>query len=174
MGSTLIVYYSFTGNSRRVAQLLATQTGWPVGEVVEERPRAGGGLGYLRCALDSLLGRSPAIRYEGPEPASFATVVLVAPVWVGLLAAPMRSFVENCQDRLARIAVLTTMNARGSSNAVKEISSIAGRDPVLEAVVTSREIDDGSCADAIKAFAEAVVRSEPAQGGPAPVWTAVA
>ena len=115
MPSTLIVFYSYTGTSRRVAQLLAAQQGWPVGEIIEEHPRAGA-KGTLRCLLDSLLGREPPVRYEGPEPGGFDQVVLVAPVWVYQLAGPMRSFIARFWPRLPHYAIVTTMNARGAEN----------------------------------------------------------
>lgn len=155
MDSILIVFYSYTGNSRRLAQLLAAQRGWPVGEVLERRPRSGA-FGYLRCAADSLLARRPAVKYEGPDPAGFATVVLVAPIWLGRLAGPMRSFVADKRESIRRAAVLTTMGSRGASNAVAEIARLLGKDPVLAEVVTARETEDGSCAAAVEAFGRAL------------------
>ncbi|MBG9390047.1 flavodoxin family protein [Caenimonas aquaedulcis] len=171
MGSTLIVFYSLTGNSRRLGQLLAAQTGWPVGEVLEERPRTAGASGYLRCAVDSLFHRSPEVRYQGPEPSDFANVVLVAPIWAGRIAGPMRSFARAYGSRLQRIALLTTMGGRGGSNAVAEIGRVAGRDPVLAEVVTAQEVQDGSCAQAVEAFAKAVERSAPGEPVRPAVWS---
>ena len=160
MPSTLIVFYSYTGTSRRVAQLLAAQQGWPVGEVVEERPRSGA-VGTWRCLLDSLLGREPPIRYEGPEPGGFDQVVLVAPVWLYQLAGPMRSFVTHHSLRLRRYAVATTMNASGADNAEAEIERLLRQAPLLTAVFRARSVEDGSCADALQAFGD-VLAGKPA------------
>lgn len=157
MDSTLIVFYTYSGNSREVAQLLAAQKGWPAGEVIEEEPRSGGGAGYIRCLLDSMFHREPAVRYVGPEPADFAQVVLVAPIWLQRLAAPMRSFVRAHRDELKHVGVITTMGSRGGSNAVAEIGRILGRDPVLAETITEREVQDGSCAARLEAFGAALV-----------------
>src|SRR3569832_666408 len=157
MGSTVIVYYSYTGNSRRLAQLLAAQHGWPVGEVIEERARTGN----LRCVLDSVFRRRPAVRYEGPELSNFETVVLVAPVWMQQLAGPMRSFVAQQRGRIGRVAVLITMGALGASNAFAEVGKLLGRDPVVSEVVVAREVDDGSCAQAVNEFGTNVERARP-------------
>ena len=86
---TLVVFYSHTGTSRRAAQLLASQFGWQTGEVSERHPRVGRA-GTFKCVADSLLRRRPAIRYEGPDPQAFGSVVFVAPVWVSRMAGPMR------------------------------------------------------------------------------------
>src|SRR5206468_2786462 len=79
MDAILVVCYSYTGTARRAAQLLCSHHGWPLGRISDARPRAGSS-GYLRSVLDSLLRRRPPIRYEGPDPAQFRTVVLVSPV----------------------------------------------------------------------------------------------
>ena len=89
MDGILVVFYSYTGTSRRLVQLLCSQLGWPSGEIVEERTRSGAS-GTLRCMADSLLRRQPRIRYQGPDPRDFGTVVLVSPIWAYRLASPMR------------------------------------------------------------------------------------
>ena len=157
MDSTLIVFYSYTGNSREVARLLSAQKGWPVGEVVETAPRPGGGAGYFTCLLDSMFARSPAVRYVGPEPSDFAQVVLVAPVWLLRLAGPMRSFVREHRGEFKHVAMITTMGSRGGSNAAAQVARILGRDPVLAETITEREVQDGSCAARLEAFGSALV-----------------
>jgi flavodoxin len=162
MPSTLIVFYSYTGTSRRVAQLLAAQQGWPVGEIIEEHPRAGAG-GTLRCVLDSLLGREPPVRYEGPEPGGFDQVVLVAPVWVYQLAGPMRSFISRYAPRLSHYAVATTMSGSGAENVQSEIARLLRQPPLRTAAFPTRTVEDGSFANALQAFGDAL------SGGNAPM-----
>ncbi|RYY70926.1 MAG: flavodoxin, partial [Comamonadaceae bacterium] len=111
MDAILVVCYSHTGTSRRAAELLCSHHGWPLGEITDASPR-----GSLRCVVDSLLRRRPRIRYEGPEPASYRTVVLVAPIWMYRLAAPMRSFIAQRREALPRIAMIATMNSGGANN----------------------------------------------------------
>lgn len=41
MSKVLVVFYSFTGTSRKVADLLQASFKWPVGEITEASPRAG-------------------------------------------------------------------------------------------------------------------------------------
>lgn len=155
MSGILVVVYSYTGTSRRVADLLCSQHGWCMAEIAEVRPRSGA-LGTLRCVLDSLLRRQPAIRYDGPTPKDFDTVVLVSPIWALQLAGPMRSFVARRRDHLPEVAVLSVMGGEGAPNAVAEIARLIGRVPVLSAAVTMREVDDGSCATRLQAFGTAL------------------
>jgi hypothetical protein len=152
---TLIVCYSNTGTSRRVADLLASKFQWQRGEVRETRSRAGTA-GMLRCVLDSLLRRHPEIRYDGPDPRGFETVVLIAPIWVAELAGPMRSFVRDRAPCLKQVAVISVMGGKGATNAFAEIDRILGRPPILSTSFTAREVDDGSYSSGLEVFGSAV------------------
>lgn len=156
MPKVLVIAYSYTGTSRRVAALLAAHFDWPLGEVLETRPRAGA-TGMVRCVLDSLLRRRPATTYRGPAPEDFDAVIVVAPVWVKRLAAPMRSFLaERAASLPASLAMVTVMAARGGENAVAEAATLLGRTPRLWTAVTQREAEDGSAHARIEAFGAAV------------------
>jgi hypothetical protein len=170
MDSILVVSYSYTGISRRAAQLLCSHHGWPLGEITDATSR-----GIWRCALDSLLRRRPEIRYQGPDPGDFRTVVLVAPIWVYRLAGPMRSFVFSHKEALPRVAVISTMNAAGASNAVGEIARILGHGVVAAAAFTQREIEDGSGTARLLAFGDALLPGSAASQPTHPAaWTAPA
>lgn len=168
MDRILVVCYSYTGTARRAAQLLCSHHGWPLGEVRDAAPR-----NTLRCVLDSLLRRRPAIRYEGPEPHGFDTVVLVAPIWMYRLAGPMRSFVALHRAELPRVVVIATMNAGGATNAYAEVAHLLGRAPVASAAFLQREIEDGSATTRLLEVGDDLERrpgqraAQPAQAAPA-------
>jgi hypothetical protein len=138
-----------------VAQLLSDRQGWEVAEIAEVRPLSGA-FGNMRCLLDSLFRRCPAIRYDGPLPRGFDTVVLVSPIWGQQLAGPMRSFVTRRRDHLPDVAVVSVMGGSGAPNAVAEIGRIIGRAPILSTALSTREVDDGSCAERLHGFGTAV------------------
>jgi hypothetical protein len=165
--SILVVCYSYTGVSRRAAQLLCSHHGWPLGEISEVKTR-----GTWRCILDSLLRRHPEIRYQGPDPDDFHTVVLVSPIWMYRLAGPMRTFVVHHRDVLRRVAVISTMNSAGASNAVGEIAHLLGRGIIDAIAVTARQIEGGSGIARVLAFGDALqpgsAASQPIRR---PAWT---
>jgi hypothetical protein len=159
MNNVLVIVYSYTGTSRRVAELLCSQQSWRMAEISDARPRSGA-LGSWRCMLDSFFRRQPAVRYDGPPPSDFDAVVLVSPIWMLQLAGPMRSFVARQRDRLPDVAVLSVMGGQGAPNAAAEIGKLLGRAPILSSSVTMREVDDGSCAGRLQAFGTAVASAE--------------
>jgi len=169
MDSILVVCYSYTGTSLRAAQLLASHHGWPLGQVIDPKPR-----GTWRCVLDSLLRRRPEIRYDGPDPGDFRTVVLVSPIWAYRLAAPMRSFVVHHREALHRVAVISTMNSSGASNAVAEIAHRLPHGAVIDAAAFTAGLGGFGCGTArLLAFGEALQPAAAAtQVRREPAWTA--
>ncbi len=153
MDPILVVFYSYTGTCRQLAQLLCEQTGWSGGEVVEANPRAGP-TGTLLCVAESLLHRRPRIRYEGPDPKDFDIVVLVSPVWVYGVASPMRSFLVEYRDDLRNVAVVSAMGRRGGTGAAAQIEQLLGREPLVATAFTARAVADGSCAHRLLAFGQ--------------------
>lgn len=158
MSNVLVVVYSYTGTSRRVAELLCSQQGWPMGEIAEVRPRHGP-LGRLSCILDSVLLRCPPTRYDGPPPMDFDIVVLVTPIWGRRVAGPMRSFVTRRRDHLPDVAVVLVMEDRGAQCAVSEIDDIIDRSPLLSTSITTRQVDEGSFVWRLKRFGTGVSKA---------------
>lgn len=151
MDSILVVCYSYTGTSRRAAELLCSHHGWPLGEITEVRQRT-----PWRCVLDSMFRRRPEIRYQGPAPGDFRTVVLVSPIWAYRLAGPMRTFVARHGAVLGRVAVVSTMSSAGASNAVGEVADLIGRAPIAAVAFRTRDLETGSCTSELLAFGDAL------------------
>lgn len=123
-----IVFYSRSGTARAVAERLAAMTHWPVHEICDPQPRLGL-RGDLRCIVDVLFKRSPAYRYDGPALDAYDHVVLIAPVWLRSLAAPMRAFLRNARQGIRAYSVICVMSGYGGFRAVDDMASAIGAKP---------------------------------------------
>jgi len=156
MSKILVVTYSHTGSSRRLARTLSGAEKWTLAEIRDVRPRPAGALGGLRCVLDSLLRRRPPIHYNGPDPSRFDAVVLVSPIWASRLAGPMRSFVALHRGSLRKVAVVSVMGDSGAPNAVSEIAELLGRPPLADIAFKTKELDAADLAQRLQAFGRTV------------------
>ncbi|MFF7399888.1 hypothetical protein ACFZAI_25790 [Achromobacter sp. NPDC008082] len=123
-----IFFYSRTGTGRTVAERLASVSGWPSYEIRDASPRVGL-RGDLRCVVDTLFKRSPAFRYDGPGLDQFNHVVLIAPVWLRALAAPMRAFLKAHGRMIRAYSVIFVMSGYGGFRAVDDMAAITGFKP---------------------------------------------
>ncbi|SDD82299.1 Flavodoxin [Cupriavidus sp. YR651] len=170
MPDNVIVYYSRTGTTRQVAEDLASRTGWPLAEIQDVRSRAGLS-GDLRCVLDNLFRRRPAYRYNGQSLATCKSVVVLAPVWVGHVAAPLRSFLHDQAPFQGRLAAVCVMAARGGFNAAEEIAQASGKLPQPTLVVLQRDVASGAAAQELSGFVENLLHGAAEEGGaPRRAW----
>lgn len=160
MRPCLVVYYSRTGVTARIAQEIAGQCGADVDVIREERSRAGP-LGFLRSAYESIRRKQPAIRVAEKDPYDYATVVLGTPVWAGHMSAPMRSYLMRHRDRLHRVALFCTMGGSGGRQTLDEMAVLCGKAPIAAVALSDAEIRDGNYAAKLGALAngaQAIIR----------------
>lgn len=143
MKPMLLVYYSRSGYTRRVAQALALASGADLEELRPVRDYAGP-WGYLRAAGAALLRHRPALQPLRHRPADYATVLVGLPVWAGRIAAPVRSFVAEHGAACRRLGAFCTMGGRGGEAALDALARLAGQPLVARLVLTDREIEAGA------------------------------
>jgi hypothetical protein len=109
----LIVFYSRTGYTASLAKELAGMSGWDLMEIKDRHPRDGF-WGQLRCALDVLLHRRPAIQAYDRHRGHFAAVAHVC-----------------------------TYGGRGAEQAARQAAELADAPLVASLAVTSYELEQG-------------------------------
>lgn len=149
--NTLVVCYSLSGNSRTVAQSISTGTHAAFAEIRDVRPR-NSMVGYLRSVFETLTGRTPAIFEPAHDAAEYDLVILVAPLWAGRLAAPLRTYLTRHGSKLGRYAVAITHGGSSIDKAVAQISDLARRPPAEVLHVRADAVKDGSYQAAVDEF----------------------
>ena len=98
---TLIVYYSRTGKTRLLCDVLQKQINSDLLEVKPadaERYRPGR-IGYYTAAFDSVFNRYIPIEPVQPDFSSYSSIIIVSPVWNWKLSAPIRSLIHSNQGK---------------------------------------------------------------------------
>lgn len=111
---TLIVYYSRTGKSRLLCDVLQQHISSDLIEVKtldEDRYRLGR-IGYYRAAFDSIFNRYIPIEPEQPDFSSYSSMIIVSPVWNWKLSTPIRTLLHKNKDKFdgKKIIFLTNAN----------------------------------------------------------------
>ena len=104
---SLIVYYSRTGTTGKLASALAEALGADVHQIrcAQYRP---GVLRYLRAGYDSVKGNLPAIQAPSIDAAHYDLLVLGAPVWTSYPALPLRAYLAGKPTVPPRVGVFFT------------------------------------------------------------------
>lgn len=140
--STLNLFYSLTGNSRRVAHMLACDLQATPAEITCRTYASG--FGRLRQALDLLTGASPSIEVPDVTARQWDLVVLGGPVWGGRPATPLRSYLKRYAARHGRVALFLTAGGTSASyppeQAIAELTALAAGPPVAAQIFTAAQM----------------------------------
>jgi flavodoxin len=151
----LIVYYSNTGHTRKIAEELAEVSGWSIAEIRESKPRKGR-WGEIRCVIESLIGIKPHIEFSSPLFDNFDLVIIGTPVWAGRVASPVQSFLAKHRGSLHRTAFFCTCAGPNSSPVFDQLHALSGRVPVNTLAITNEEMKSSSYRDKLTAFSKTV------------------
>jgi menaquinone-dependent protoporphyrinogen IX oxidase len=155
MTNALIVYYSNTGHTRKVAEELAEVSRWSIAEIRDAKPRKGR-WGEIRCAIESLTGIKPRIEFTSSSFDTFDVVIIGTPVWAGHVASPVQSFLAKHRDDLSRVAFFCTCAGPNSSPVFDQLHALTGKVPVNTLAITNEEMKSSNYRDKLAAFAKAV------------------
>jgi flavodoxin len=159
----LIVYYSLAGNTRKVAQRAAQALDAEVVEVHAPRYDSGA-FRILRAAIDGWRGRLPPIEASGAHPEGYDFVLVMAPVWAGHAATPMRAYLARNRGRFKRVAFLLTCGGHCPPRAFEEMAAHAGLEPEATFTLRDQEINASTeLPPAIAAFLSSIKVGNAAQ-----------
>lgn len=148
---TLVIYYSRTGNTKQVAEVIGADLEADIVRIEDVADRTGA-LGYLRSGLDALLGRSGSIRPTETDPAGYDLVIIGSPVWSGRLATPVRTYIADNNTALKYVAFFCTEGAYGGPRVFKTMQDLAGHHPIATLEVTGANLRSGDYLGKADAF----------------------
>jgi flavodoxin len=132
MAKVLVVYYSRSGYTRRIASEIAARCGADLDEIRDTVKRAGF-WGYWRSGREALRKELPAIATATKDPAAYDVVAIGTPVWAGSIASPVRSWLAAHAGALRRVAFFCTKGGSGEPKTFAE--------PLATLMLTDAEID---------------------------------
>lgn len=153
LNKDLVVYFSRSGRTRRLAESLARAFGADVDEIRERRDRAGI-LGYLRSGYEAVKGVEPRLLPPVCDPRDYRRVIIGGPVWGGHACSPVRAWLVRHRRALREVAFFCTYGGSGAEHALDEMARLAGRPPRTTLAVLARDVDAGH--ESITPFVEAL------------------
>jgi flavodoxin len=155
---TLVVFYSRSGTTRRIAQALSGVLKCDLEEITEPRPRTGF-LGYMRSLLEASRKLPSVIAPKKRDVSSYDLVVIGTPVWAWSLSSPVRAYLKANASELPEVAFFCTLGARGSESTFAQMTAIVGKRPRAVCAITQREALSQSYLERLTVFEKALAET---------------
>lgn len=141
MSRILVVDYSRSGTTHRVAQAIAQACDADL-EQIEDMKSRRGLWGWIRSGREAMRGVPAEIQPQKRDPARYDLVVLGSPVWAGHVSSPMRGYLGQQPGKLARVALFVTEGGSGGTKALAEMTALSGQQPVATLELRANEVGD--------------------------------
>ena len=119
----LVVYYSQTGNTKAVAQEIATKLGADMAEIEAVNPYDGDFEATIgRCMQEREAGIAPEINPLTVNVADYDVIFVGAPVWFGVFAPPMLTFLNQVDLSGKKVVPFCTFGSGGLESSVNDLA----------------------------------------------------
>jgi flavodoxin len=147
----LVVYYSRSGTTRRLAKSLAGRLNADIEEICDYRNRSGPG-GYLRSLMEAIRQIPAEIVPHGLDVGSYDLVIIGTPVWAGSVSTPVRGYLAENRQHFRHVAFFCSFGGRGSESAFSQMRALAGKPPLAVLKVDTRDLKHGDANSLIGDF----------------------
>jgi flavodoxin len=155
VAKVLVVFYSRTGTTRRLASAIAQAGGWDLEELYDTCDRSGV-LGFVRSLFDAGFGTLTRLETVRHDPSSYDLVLVGTPIWNSSLSNPVLTYVMEHRHALPDLGIFTTHGGRGERGAIRQLLRVTGKLPFAELTMTNRQIDAGRFAPEVHRFVDTI------------------
>lgn len=150
---TLVVFYSRTGVTAKVARALAERIGADLEELHDTKKRRGR-IGFVSGVVDAVKHRLVPIEPPEHNPADYDLVVLASPVWANTMCSAMRSYLNNHAEEIETFAMFCTTHSSGIPEAQTDMQAMLKGTAVATAGFRQKHVKRDEHLAALNAFAD--------------------
>jgi len=156
----LIVYYSKTGHTQKIAQDIAKQMDAEIEEIIDQKKRTGV-LGFITGGRDAMTKKETLISRMRKNPANYKLVILGSPIWAGNIAPAVRTYINRYRDSLPPVAFFFSSGGKTPDQVFEKLSGVVKEKPVVMTGLSHSEIkDDNIYKIKISLFIHSIIKEE--------------
>lgn len=138
---TLVVYYSRTGQTKFVAEKIATKLKADLEEIVDLKNKKGW-LGFLKAGYEATAKKETKIGDMRNTPSNYDLIVVGTPVWNSRPASAIRTYLKRNDLSEKKVAVFCTKDSEGLEKAIERTKSLMPNANVVGELVVSNALEN--------------------------------
>jgi len=152
----LVVYYSKTGHTRKIAQDISRQMEADL-EEINDKKKLTGLLGFIFGGRDALTKKETSIIEMKKNPAEYDLVILGSPIWAGSITPAVRTYINQYGNSIRSTAFFFSSSGKTPDQIHEKLLSLVKEKPAAVTGVTVSEMkDDNKYRAKISAFIDSI------------------
>ena len=151
---TLVVYYSRSGNTKKMAEEISNKMKCDVEEIIDNKNRKGI-IGWLKFGRDANSKKLTTIKEIRNDPAKYDLVAIGTPIWAGLMAPAVRTYIHENKGKFKNVAFFCTCGSSGDVKAFGDMEDYLGITPLSKLVIMAKDFQTNH-EDKLKEFIKGI------------------
>ena len=139
MKKILIVYYSRTETTKKVAMQLAEKLGADVEEIKDTVDRKGA-KGYLISGRDATLRKLTVLEKSEKNLRDYDLVIIGTPIWAYNVSVPVKTYLMQNSGKFKNVAFFCTQGGKGAEKAFEEMENDCGNKPIATVKFLTKDV----------------------------------
>jgi len=152
---SLVVFYSRTGVTKRVAGAIQTLLGCDVEEIVDLKKR-GGLFGFIVAGKDAMLKKQTPIKPLEKNPADYDLVIIGTPVWAWTMSCATRTYIMQNKENFRNVAFFCTAGSSGIDSTFRHMEELSCKKPLAILGIMTKEVVKNQSQAKIQQFAKSL------------------
>jgi flavodoxin len=149
----LIVYYSRTGNTKFIAEILAKELNFDLEEIIDTKKRKGI-IGWLRAGYDATREKLTVIKEIQKDPELYDLIILGTPIWNKRMSSAIRTYITENKSKFKNMAFFCTEGGSGGSEVLKSMAELSEKKPISTLEIIRKEIKQNRYAEKVQSFTQ--------------------
>ena len=156
----LVVYYSKTGVTRKVAEYITKQLDADMEEIIDIKKRSGVG-GFVTGGKDSLMRKGTEISEIKKDPSNYDLVIVGSPLWAANMPPAIRTYLNKYKTNIKSMAFFATSGSSNQEKIFEEAKNLLDKELISLMGICTKELKDNSVFDAkLSSFIESITQGK--------------
>lgn len=151
----LVVFYSRTGTTKKVAQDISKLLKADIEEIIDLKKRRGI-LGYIKSGKDAAFKKITKIKPIERDSSKYDIVIIGTPVWAGTMSSAIRTYISENKDKFNRVVFFCTMSGSGYQSTFNHMKNLCRKKPLALIALKTKIVRKDNYLKRIKSFIEAI------------------
>jgi len=149
----LIAYYSRTGMTKKVADIIVGKISGDA-EAIRDKVSRSGVKGYLISGRDAMKRKLTKLEDLKLDAEQYDLVIIGTPIWGWNMSTPIRTYITENKDKFKKVAFFCTMGGSGDQKAFLEMEIIIGKKPLGTLALKTAEVVKNEYAEKLEKYLE--------------------
>ena len=148
----LLVFYSRTGRTKKIAELISTEINCDYEEIFDTKKRKGIIIGFLKSGYAATGEKLTILKKIQKEPKLYDIVILGTPIWNKRMTPAIRTYITENKNQFKGVAFFCAMGGKGGINTFESMTKLCEKTPVSTLAISKKDIKNNLHTDKIKNF----------------------